>query len=102
MENTRTLSRLGAPRARAVPAAPVVAPQRPAPAAPSRTLLLTPDQAGDLLGVTARVMERWRGCGDGPKFARLSRKTIRYRVEDIEAFVAANLRVSTAPGAGRV
>jgi hypothetical protein len=62
--------------------------------------LLTPAQAADALGVTARVLEHWRGCGDGPAFVRLSRKTIRYRAEDLQAFVAAARRASTAPGAG--
>jgi hypothetical protein len=73
---------------------------KPAPALSSRTALLTPDQAGEMLGVTARVLERWRGSGDGPKFVRLSRKTIRYRIEDMEAFVAESRRASTAPGSG--
>ena len=67
----------------------------------SRAVLLAPDQAANLLGVTPRVLERWRASGDGPQFARLSRKAIRYRVEDLETFVASSLRTSTAPGAGR-
>jgi len=62
--------------------------------------LLTPAQAADALGVTSRVLERWRGCGGGPVFVRLSRKSIRYSAEDIQAFVAAGRRASTAPGAG--
>ena len=58
--------------------------------------LITPAQAADLLSVTAKVLERWRGTGDGPVFVRLTSKTIRYRHEDIGAFVAGRTRASTA------
>jgi len=105
MSPTRQPSRPGAPSARATSAgqAPALAPPEQAalPIA-SRAVLLTPDQAADMLGVTPRVLERWRGCGDGPVFVRLTRKTIRYRIENIEAFISANLRTSTAPGAEHV
>jgi hypothetical protein len=58
--------------------------------------LLTPEAAGLHLGVSAKVLERWRSRGEGPAFARLSRKTIRYRAEDIDAFVAGSVVASTA------
>ena len=74
--------------------------QPPLPLA-SRAVLATPDQAADLLGVTPRALERWRASGDGPRYVRLSRSTIRYRVEDLDAFVASRLCASTAPGGGR-
>lgn len=74
--------------------------QLPLPLA-SRAVLITPEQAADLLGVTPRALERWRASGDGPQFVRLSRSTIRYRVEDLEAFVTSCLCASTAPGGGR-
>jgi hypothetical protein len=52
--------------------------------------------AGDRLGVSAKVLERWRGAGAGPAFVRLTSKTIRYRVVDIDAFVAGRTMASTA------
>src|SRR5271157_2406791 len=60
--------------------------------------LITPAAAADRLSVTAKVLERWRGTGDGPAFVRLTSKTIRYRPADIEAFVAGRTRASTASG----
>ena len=60
--------------------------------------LITPAVAADRLSVTAKVLERWRGTGDGPVFVRLTSKTIRYRPEDLDAFVAGRTRASTAAG----
>jgi hypothetical protein len=61
--------------------------------------LITPAAAADILSVNAKVLERWRSTGDGPAYAKLSSKTIRYRREDIDAFVAARVRASTAAAA---
>jgi hypothetical protein len=49
-----------------------------------------------MLGVRPLLLERWRASGEGPPFVRLSRKSIRYQVRDLEAFVAARLRRNTA------
>ena len=81
-------------------APPAAGEQLPLPLA-SRAVLLTPPQAADLLGVSARCLERWRRTGDGPPFVRLSTKSIRYRIEDLDAFVASSVRASTAQGASR-
>jgi hypothetical protein len=58
--------------------------------------LLTPAEAAERLAVTERVLERWRSVGDGPRFAKLSRKTVRYRAADIQAFVSGSVRANTA------
>lgn len=58
--------------------------------------LLTAPQAAERLGVTAELLERWRGTGAGPAFIKLSGKYVRYQQEDLEAFVEANRRHSTA------
>jgi len=63
----------------------------------SRAIHLTPAQAADWLNVTERALEAWRGNGVGPIYVELSSKTIRYRIEDLEAFVVEKLRRSTAP-----
>lgn len=62
----------------------------------SRTDLITPDQAAAILSLNAKVLERWRGTGQGPAYIRLTSKSIRYRREDIDAFVAERVRASTA------
>ncbi len=69
-------------------------PQAAAPSSDSE--LLHPTEAAKRLHVSEHVLERWRSTGEGPSFVRLTRKTIRYRVEDLRAFVDNNLRISTA------
>jgi excisionase family DNA binding protein len=58
--------------------------------------LLTAAQAAERLGVPPSVLERWRGTGEGPAYVKLSGKYVRYRQEDIDAFVEAHRRQSTA------
>jgi hypothetical protein len=58
--------------------------------------LLTAPQAAEHLGVTPDLLERWRGAGTGPAFVRLSPKHIRYKEADLDEFVAARRRQSTA------
>jgi hypothetical protein len=71
-------------------------PPPPAPAAVASADLMTPTAVADRLGVSTKLLERWRGTGDGPAFVRLTRKTLRYRAADIEAFIAGRVRASTA------
>ena len=59
-------------------------------------VLLKPSEAAKRLGVSEHVLERWRGTGEGPKFIRLSSKTLRYRAVDLDAFVEARVVSSTA------
>jgi hypothetical protein len=73
-----------------------VSPPTPRVAPPPVSDLLKPQAVADLLHVSTKVLERWRGNGDGPNYCRLSRKTLRYQRSDIEAFIAARLRSSTA------
>ena len=80
-------------RATPIPAGPqVLASDAPRPAAD----LMTPAEAAAQLRVTHKVLERWRSTGEGPTFVKLSSKTIRYRIDDIEAFVTGRVRASTA------
>lgn len=58
--------------------------------------LLSPEEAGALLGVPATLLQRWRTTGDGPQFVRLTRKTIKYRAEDVQAFIESRRVSSTA------
>ena len=57
--------------------------------------LLKEDEAGDLIGVTARCMQAWRCYGGGPAFVKISSKAVRYRVEDVEEWV--KQRVANKP-----
>ncbi len=61
----------------------------------SDDVLLTPAEAAERLAVSERVLERWRATGDGPRFAKLSRKTVRYRAADIREFVGGSIRANT-------
>jgi predicted DNA-binding transcriptional regulator AlpA len=58
--------------------------------------LLTAPQAAERLGVPPSVLERWRGSGEGPAYIKLSGKVVRYRQEDLDEFVVAHRRQSTA------
>ncbi|MBZ0089746.1 MAG: helix-turn-helix domain-containing protein [Thermoanaerobaculia bacterium] len=59
--------------------------------------LIDTKQAAQRLGVSPRTVENWRVRGDGPPFLRLSRtKGVRYRLEDLERFVAERVAHSTS------
>ncbi|MFC0386862.1 helix-turn-helix transcriptional regulator [Muricoccus vinaceus] len=45
--------------------------------------------------VSPRTLERWRWLGQGPRFLKLGGRVV-YRIEDIEAFEAQQLRASRA------
>lgn len=73
--------------------APPPAPTREAKATPdvpvAAQALLTPKQAAALLGVGIGLLRQWRAAGKGPRCVTLSDRITRYRVEDVERFVAA-------------
>lgn len=48
--------------------------------------LKTTPQAADALGVSRRTLETWRFTGTGPTFVKVGR-AVRYRPEDLEAFL---------------
>ena len=58
--------------------------------------LLTPKEAAAILAVTPRTLERWRMTGEGPRFLKLSRATVRYTAADLAAFQVVCLRRNTA------
>jgi excisionase family DNA binding protein len=57
--------------------------------------LLTQREAATLLKLSERTVERMRTSGLGPKFIRLGR-SIRYRLTDIESYIASRLVSSTS------
>lgn len=48
--------------------------------------LLTPKQASEILAVSRRTLEYWRMTGEGPRYLKLSRATIRYTAIDLASF----------------
>jgi hypothetical protein len=57
--------------------------------------LLSPAEVADITGLTTGTLAQMRYLGTGPAYRRLSAKTIRYSVSDVESFVASARRVST-------
>lgn len=51
--------------------------------------LLEPKTLAKMLGLTVRALEAWRLRGEGPSFIRISSRCIRYRRQDVEAWLAA-------------
>jgi hypothetical protein len=45
--------------------------------------------------ISPRTLERWRWLGQGPRYLKLGGRCV-YRLEDIEAFEAAQLRARTS------
>ena len=52
-------------------------------------------QLADRWDLSEATLERWRSEGIGPVFLKLQGQ-VRYRIEDIEAFVVDSLRKSTS------
>jgi predicted DNA-binding transcriptional regulator AlpA len=53
--------------------------------------LLTPAQAGDLLAMTTGALAQLRYLGTGPRFVRVSGRSIRYRSQDLDEWIETNL-----------
>ena len=49
--------------------------------------------------LSPRTLERWRWTGEGPAYLKIGGRVV-YRLEDIEAYEAENLRASTSAAAG--
>ena len=58
--------------------------------------LLNEETAAQFLGYTVRCLQNWRVRGQGPKFVRPSRRSIRYRRRDMIEWADAQLRASTS------
>ncbi|MCB2226207.1 MAG: helix-turn-helix domain-containing protein [Desulfarculaceae bacterium] len=66
---------------------------------PDTPLLLKTSPAADYLGLSRRTLENLRYRGGGPRFIKLG-SAVRYRREDLDAWVEAGLQESTASPAG--
>ena len=57
--------------------------------------LLTDDQVHQLTGIKPKTLANWRGQGKGPRFVKVGHR-IRYRPEDIQAFIESRVYTSTS------
>jgi excisionase family DNA binding protein len=51
-------------------------------------MLLTPEELASELNVSNRQLQKWRFNDEGPRFIRLNSKTVRYRREDVDQWLA--------------
>lgn len=66
-----------------------------------REPLLTEKEAARFLSLEPRTLQAWRLLGGkNLPFVRISRRAIRYRMEDLRRFVNRNLRLSTSDPGG--
>ena len=61
--------------------------------------LLNTKQAARLLGVSSAFLERDRWAGARIPFIRVGSRAVRYRVEDLHAYIAGHARRSTSVAA---
>lgn len=59
--------------------------------------LLTTIEAAEYLALGKQTIERWRLTGEGPKFVKMG-GAVRYRQEDLDAFISENIKRTTAEG----
>ena len=58
--------------------------------------LIHEDEAARFLGYTTRCLQNWRVRGGGPKFVKVSGRSIRYRRRDLITWAEAHLVESTS------
>jgi excisionase family DNA binding protein len=57
--------------------------------------ILTTDEAADYTSFSKRTLENWRRNGGGPQYSKIGR-SVRYRREDLDAFLESHLKTSTS------
>jgi hypothetical protein len=57
--------------------------------------LIASAAVAERLGLNIGTVANWRLRGIGPPWIRLSRRAVRYRVRDLDAWIARNVRTST-------
>lgn len=61
-----------------------------------RCQVCTTAEAADYLQISVSSLTKWRMTGYGPKFVRLGPKAVRYRQEDLDAWMSENTVNSTS------
>jgi predicted DNA-binding transcriptional regulator AlpA len=59
--------------------------------------LMTSAEAAARVGATVQTLAKWRHLGHGPAYVKASRRFVRYRQADLDAWVAAHHEVPTRP-----
>jgi len=49
--------------------------------------LLTAEELAEMLSVRVETLNQWRYRGEGPRFVKSSRRFLRYRLSDVEAWL---------------
>ncbi len=62
---------------------------------PNDVLLVDEQEAARMLGYTVRTLRNWRFKGRGPRFVRVNARSIRYRIQDLEAWIEFRIVQST-------
>jgi predicted DNA-binding transcriptional regulator AlpA len=62
--------------------------------------LIGENEAAAFLGYSVRALQNWRVRGGGPRFVKVSARSIRYRRRDLIAWSEAHLRAHTSQLAG--
>jgi predicted DNA-binding transcriptional regulator AlpA len=64
----------------------------------ARRILRTPE-AAQYLGLSQGTLEKFRVYGGGPRWCRIGRRIVGYRIDDLDAFIERGYRRSTSdPG----
>lgn len=63
---------------------------------PSTGQNLRPDAAASYLGLSASVLAKMRMTGTGPRYIKLGRRVVIYRLADLVAWMDEHERLSTA------
>lgn len=58
--------------------------------------LINEREAGEFLGYSIRTLQNWRVRGGGPKFVKVSARSVRYRRRDLNEWIDAHLRANTS------
>ena len=61
-----------------------------------KPILLSEGEVARLIGFSMKTLQTWRMKGTGPQFVRISPRAIRYRLQDIMAWIDENIRTSTS------
>lgn len=69
----------------------------PLPSPPAQGFrLLREREAAEYLGFSPRSLQNWRLRGGGPRYIKISPRAVRYREEDLLAWLAPCVRTSTS------
>jgi len=58
--------------------------------------LIGEHEAADYIGHSVRSLQNWRVRGGGPKFVKISSRSIRYRFSDLNEWIESKLVSSTS------